>query len=51
MFEQSIEIGAFVQGKILFEKTLLKITLKHHLSEMYLNEMHRWFGSNPAGTV
>ena len=37
MYEQLIEIGAFFNEKYFFEKkTSLKITVKHHLSEMYL---------------
>ena len=36
MYEQSIEIVAFFQGKIFLSKNLAKITFKHHLSEMYL---------------
>ena len=36
MYEQSVEMDAFFQGKSFFETTLLKITFKHHLSVMSL---------------
>ena len=36
MYEQSIETGALFQGKIFLKKYSVKITFKHHLSEMYL---------------
>ena len=36
VYKQSIEIGAYFKEHFFVEKTSLKITFKHHLSEMLL---------------